>query len=60
MSFSALGMTAMIFVIALLPLRTGVPGSGRLERFTMLVCREMEAAPRVRGPGAERPGRPGG
>jgi hypothetical protein len=42
-------------LVALTPLLTGIPGSGLLERFKMLLRREMEAAPGVRGPGAEGP-----
>src|SRR5262249_7718376 len=42
--------------VAVPPLRTGIPGSSRLQRFKMLLRREMETAPRVRGPGAEGPG----
>jgi hypothetical protein len=42
-------------LVALPPLLTGVPGTGLLQRFKVLLRREMEAAPRLRSPGAERP-----
>ena len=40
----------------MLPLLTGIPGSRRLQRFKALLRREMEAAPRLLGPRAQRPG----
>src|SRR5216683_2436862 len=43
-------------LVALLPLLTGIPGSSRLQRFKMLLRREMKTAPSVLGPGAEGPG----
>ena len=43
-------------LVALPPLFTGLPGSRRLQRFKVLLRREMKTAPGVRGPGAEGPG----
>ena len=43
-------------LIALPPLLTGLPGPGRLECFPVLLRRQREAAPGLRGPEAQRPG----
>jgi hypothetical protein len=42
-------------LVALQPLLTGIPGTGLLQRFKVLPRREMETAPRLCSPGAERP-----
>src|SRR5438552_15657522 len=46
-------------LIALPPLLTRRPSPGRLERFKALLRRQMQAAPGLRGPEAQRPGRTG-
>ena len=42
-------------LIALPPVLTRIPGPGRLQRFKVLLRREMETAPSLCSPGAERP-----
>jgi hypothetical protein len=46
-------------LIALPPVLTRIPGPGRLKRFKAFLRREMQAAPRLLGPRAQRPGRTG-